>query len=63
MTAQTFDNSTVMKATVNGYACGPEQRSAAVRAVCGMARDAAEAAEVLEALGLDPREGKAQASP
>lgn len=33
----------------------PGQRHAAQRAVCGMARDAAEAAVVLAMLGLDER--------
>jgi hypothetical protein len=36
----------------------PAVRAAAVRAVCGLARDAGDAALILEALGLDAVEGK-----
>lgn len=65
MTRQIFDNSTelgINQTTVKLQSL-PEKRAAAVRAVCGLAKNATEAAEVLEALGLDPVEGKAQASP
>lgn len=34
------------------------ERASAVRAVCSMATDAREAAEVLAMLGLDPAEGR-----
>lgn len=43
-----------------GAAAGnvPAVRSAAVRAVAGLARDAGDAALLLDALGLGPAEGK-----
>lgn len=65
MSEALFDNTTMLalSAKASAYQNSPEERAAAVRAVCGRAPDAAAAAEVLEALGLDPHEGKAQASP
>ena len=61
MSAQTFDNTIAMLGPTSSTVASQsplEVRAAAVRAVCGLARDAVEAAEVLEALGLDPREGR-----
>lgn len=63
MSSQTFDNSLTtigMTSTTLALRSTPEVRAKAVRAVCGLAKDATEASEVLEALGLDPAEGKTQ---